>query len=153
MQTPPPSPRRQPQPAQLERGSPRFRFSTKTMLLALTLASLALGVCAVLPNPLVQAVIGAFWLAASGCLVTGLVFAKGDRKAFCIGATVVVASTWFGIGARFLDGVIETVALLLNPIGISFGDFWPKQVLLVLSAAANGLICVRARRHLEERDV
>ncbi len=150
MQTPPPSPRRKTQPDQAMAASrPAVRYSTKTMLLAFTAASIALGVCAVLPNPLIQAILGAFWLAATGLLVTGLVFASGDRKAFCIGAAVVVASTWFGIGARFLDGVVETLWLLLNPIGIDFGDLWPKQALLVLAAAANGLLCVRARRYFE----
>jgi hypothetical protein len=49
--------------------------------------------------------LGVIWIAITGLLITGIVFARGDQRAFCIGATVVFASMWTSGGGHFIGGV------------------------------------------------
>ena len=89
--------------------------------------------------------VGAVWFVATGWLVTGLLFAKGDQRAFCIGALLVVSSMWTGIGGQYMQGVHS-----LFPRGLAGSiAIWLDLVMIAGTAAANGWVCIWARRYFE----
>ncbi len=109
------------------------------------------GFVTLLPVAFSQLVIGALWLAAAGWLIVGVVFGKGDQRAFCLGAAVVVSSMWTSIGGRFIEGFSQVVGMLFPngwgpPLAI---ELWLNLVLLTVAAVANGWLCVRARQYFE----
>ncbi len=116
------------------------------------------GVVAVLPGFLSNMLLGALWLAGSGWLLTGIVFARGDLRAFCIGAAVVVTSTWTGIGGQFLEAFrILGLSLLggfMDPYSGRMASMllWFKHLAMLGAALANGYLCIRARCYFESQD-
>ncbi len=135
-----------------------FQFSLRTMMLGMTGFALWCGIVAVLPGFLSNMLLGALWLAGSGWLLTGIVFARGDLRAFCIGAAVVVTSTWTGIGGQFLEAFRALGLLLLGGLVDPYSGrmtsmlLWFKHLALFGAALANGYLCIRARRYFERQD-
>ena len=106
----------------------------------------------ILPIAFSQFVIGALWIVVSGWLITGIVFAKGDARAFCIGATVVATSMWTGIGGRFAGGFQSFFrgVLLHYGVGEVQGlELWLIHLFLAATAVYNGYLCILARRYIE----
>ena len=129
-----------------------WQFSLWSLMIGMTGFALFCGLLSVFPTALSQAILGLVWLAATGWLVTGLFFARGDLRAFCIGASIVVSSTWTGIGGRFLQGMFEVFSLLLG--GSAFGTattLWIDHGILAAAAVANGYFCIYARRYFEQQ--
>ena len=94
--------------------------------------------------------VGIAWIAAAGWLVTGIFFASGDQRAFCIGAVVVVSTMWTGIGGRFIAGIFELAGLFSG--GFAFAGtlkLWLDLVVIAGAAVANGYLCILARRYFE----
>ena len=122
----------------------------RTLMLGMTGFAILCGLGVALPVALSQFVLGLIWIAASGCLLTGIVFARGDERAFCIGAAVVISSMWTGVGARFLEGAGRLLFLVTGGIAVteSIGA-WIEHGILALAAIANGYLCIRARRYFE----
>lgn len=119
-------------------------------MLGMTGFAVLCGFFALLPDAFGHILIGSIWIAATGWLITGLVFAKGDQRAFCIGAVVVVSSSWTGIGGRFLDGVTSLLFLLTSGMPLpSEVSMLAKHVALAAAAVANGYFCIRARHYFE----
>ncbi|MCA9231859.1 MAG: hypothetical protein KDA57_14510 [Planctomycetales bacterium] len=149
----------QPSPSRpLARQNPMpvsLRFSMRTLMAIVTLAALWFGVCAALPGVLSNLLIGGLWLVVTGWLLTGLVFARGDARAFCIGAVVVMASAWTGFGGQFLQA-FQSIGFRLtggvnSPLGSLQSDLlaWLKHLVLFSTAIGNGYLCIRARRYFE----
>jgi len=114
------------------------------------LFALACGLVSALPSYISQILIGVVWIASAGWLVTGVFFARGDQQAFCLGASIVVASMWTGVGARFVEGMTRLLAALLGGWRITGqAALWLDLVLLLLAAFANGRLAVRARRYFQ----
>lgn len=116
----------------------------------MTVIALGCGFAVIVPVEISHLLIGLIWMIAFGVLTVGLIFGRGDRRAFCIGAFVVVASVWFDIGGRVMQGV----HYLFGVISLGYGV--PLQVMLWLDlgvlaalAVANGWLCVRARKFFE----
>ena len=133
-----------------------FRFSLRTLLRLMTGLAVVFGLGSMLPDALTQIVLGMLWLVASGWLITGILFAKGDARAFCIGATVVVTSMWTGIGGGLIGGIRT---LLRGSISFWSGgsasgyqvlETWLIHALLVIVAVGNGYLCILARRYFEQ---
>ncbi len=146
-----------PEPPPLPAGRKTFQFSLRTLMLCMTGFALWFGVVAVLPGFLSNMLLGALWLAGSGWLLTGIVFARGDLRAFCIGAAVVVTSTWTGIGGQFLEAfrILGSSLLggLVDPHSARMASMllWFKHLALFGAALANGYLCIRARRFFEQQ--
>ena len=125
------------------------QFSLRVLLLATTLFALFCGLILDLPDFISQILIGAAWIASAGWLVTGICFAQGDQRAFCIGAFIVIASMLTGVGARFVEGMTSFLAIF--GAWTSSGQIarWLELLLLLLAAIANGRLAVRARHYFE----
>jgi hypothetical protein len=94
--------------------------------------------------------IGLIWTALAGLLVTGLVFARGDLRAFCIGATIVYASMWTRSGGMLMEGLQQLAGLVLRPLSAPLVlSNWIDLALLTVIAVANGRFCVHAKRYFE----
>ncbi|NOY43098.1 MAG: hypothetical protein GXP26_14850 [Planctomycetes bacterium] len=110
-----------------------------------------------LPGVLSHMLLGGLWLGITGWLLTGLVFARGDTRAFCIGAAVVVTSTWTGMGGQFLEAFRTLGALLAQGLAVPYSEglssvlLWFKHLALLATAIANGWFCIRARRYFEQQ--
>lgn len=118
-----------------------WQFSLRTLLIACTAAAVFFWLVSWLPI-LTQILIGLVEVATVGVLVVGVVFARGDQQAFCIGAAVVVTSMWTGVGARLIDALYHLLRLG-GPLPLL------KFLIVLAVAAANGWVCVRARRYFE----
>lgn len=126
----------------------RWQFSLRSMMLLMTGTAIAFGLLSTMP--IVNGIVlGGFWLVASGWLLTGIVFATGDQKAFCIGAMIVVASTWTGMGGMLLESAQSLAFNIGVPVSGWFG-IWLKHLVLLASAVGNGWICIRARRYYSQ---
>ncbi len=129
----------------------KWQFSLRTMLFGTTAFAIFLGLATALPTAFSQALIGLIWIAATGWLITGLFFAHGDQRAFCIGAAIVVSSTWTGIGGRFLQGFFEIFSLLFGGIDLPRAiTLWLNHSVVAATALANGWLCIQARRYFEQ---
>lgn len=128
------------------------RFSMRTLLIVVTAFAVLCGLVSRLPVYVSQTIVGAFWIASAGWLIAGVIFAKEDQRAFCIGAGIVVSSTWTGVGARFAEGMARLLAAVVGLFGGSFStqiSLWLDFLLICVAAVANGWLCVRARRYFE----
>jgi hypothetical protein len=98
----------------------------------------------------VHVLVGIAWIGATGWLITGLFFAQGDQRAFCIGALVAATSAWTGIGGQFLEGVAQLLWQLLGstPTAVPTTQLL-KHLALAVAALANGWLCVRARHYFQ----
>ncbi len=130
-------------------SSLRLRFSTRTLLRITTALALFLGFGTILPVVFSQIIIGAFWIVISGWLITGIVFAKGDARAFCIGAAVVATSMWTGIGGGFVGGIRSLLREILFLGSVGNAETWLIHIALAVTAVANGYLCILARRYFE----
>lgn len=101
-----------------------------------------------MPVEISHLLIGLIWIVATSVLLIGVFYGRGDQRAFCIGASVVVSSMWTSIGGRFMQGVhygFDLVGLgAWQPIVL-----WLDLGVLALTAVANGWLCVQARRYFE----
>lgn len=123
----------------------------RSLLQVVTIFAVLCGLVVVLPIYISHIILGAIWIAAVGWLVTGVIFAKGDQRAFCIGAGIVIASMWGGVGARFVEGVTRLLVALLGGLSITgHVSLWLDFLLLFATAGANGWLCIRARRYFEQ---
>ena len=128
------------------------RFSLRTLLLGFTAFALACCLAAILPAFISQILIGAIWIASVGWFITGIFFARGDQQAFCIGVSVVLASMWTGVAARFMEGMTRLLTVFLGGWRITGQTaLWLDLALLLLAAGANGWLAVRARRYFQGR--
>jgi hypothetical protein len=134
-------------------GTPlrRLQFGLGTLFVGMTALAIACVFAAVLPIGISQLLIGLIWIVATSVLLIGIFFDRGDQRAFCIGASVVVSSMWTGIGGRFMQGVhylIESFPLsgdVSQPIML-----WLDLVVLAAVAVLNGWLCIRAREFFEK---
>lgn len=146
--TPPPLPADASTVGRAARG--KWQFSMKTLMLATTGVALFFGFAAALPASFSQALLGLIWIAATGWLATGVVFAKGDQRAFCIGALIMISSTWTRLGGRFIQGMFEIFTLLSGGSQLPHAlNLWIEHLLLFGAAVANGWFCVYARHYFE----
>lgn len=127
-----------------------LRFSLRTLLRLTGVLAVVCGAAVVLPAGFSQLLVGAAWLAASGWLTIGVIYGRGDARAFSIGAALVVASMWTGLGGRFMQGVHEVQTLLSLEGGRGIAA-WIDLAVLAAAAIANGALCVAARRYYEGR--
>jgi hypothetical protein len=119
--------------------------------LATTMVAVVAALASILPqrvgNALTQLLTGGIPLAATGWLATGLLVARGERQAFCLGGLVVFASLWTSAGGSFLEGFAQLVGFPLLSLGLTFPLIaWLKLLGLGVAAYANGRLCVRAYR-------
>ena len=130
-----------------------FRFSMRTLLSVMTALALICGLAAALPTAVSQIAIGIIWIVASGWLITGMVFAGGDARAFCIGAAVVATSMWTGIGGGIAGGIrslLKSILYYHTGFGpVSNVETWLVHMVLAAAAIGNGYLCIRARRYFE----
>jgi len=139
-----------PTPPPLPPGRKTWHFSLRSLMIGMTSFAILFGLGAILPYAFSQVLTGLVWIMASGWLVTGLFFARGDQRAFCIGAAVVVSSMWSRIGGRFLQGVFQIFGLFFGGIDLPSGvTAWLDLSLIVVTAVANGYLCIYARRYFE----
>jgi len=128
-----------------------WHFSLRTMLVIMTAFAIWCALTTQFPGAMSKAQIGLVWIVATGWLVTGLFYARGDQRAFCIGASVVVFAIWTRIDGRFFAGVFPMPSLvsggLRSPGAIMQ---WLELALIAAVAAANGWVCIRARRYFEK---
>ncbi len=138
----PPPPPREARSRTLLPGIP-LQFSLRTLLIATTFFAFWCALVSQLPVAFSLLLVGAIWFIATGWLVTGIVFGRGDQRAFCIGAVLVVSSMWTGIGGQYMHGFHS----LFPPSGALAA--WLDLVLIAGTAAANGWFCIWARRFFE----
>jgi hypothetical protein len=119
------------------------RFSLRTLLAATTFFAIWCAFVAIMPLAFSQLLVGAFWFVATGWLVTGVIFARGDRRAFCIGAGLVASSMWTGLGGQYMQAV-HSILGFERPLGL-----WLDLVVIAATAAANGWCCIWARRFFD----
>ena len=100
-------------------GRSPWRFSLRTLILAMTLLAVWCWFVSVLPTSFSQILVGLAWIIGTGWLVTGIFFAYGDQRAFCIGAAVVVSSMWTRVGGRFIQGVFDLASQILGGMRFS----------------------------------
>lgn len=135
-----------------DKSSRPLRFSMRALLIVMTVATVVCGVTTALPMAIALMITGALWIVGAGWLATGVLFARGDRQAFCLGGLIVVLSMWTQSGGRLLEGV----RVLLRPAGLfelgSSLTAWLELALVALAAAGNGWLCVKARRWHREAE-
>jgi len=141
-----------PTPPPLPPNRKPWQFSMRTMMIGMTGFAFLCGFAAALPAAFSQALIGLIWILATGWLVTGLFFAQGDQRAFCIGAAIVVSSTWTQIGGRFLQGMFQIFGLFFGGIKLPVAvTAWLDLSLIAAVAVLNGWFCIRARHYFERQ--
>lgn len=144
-----------PEPPPLPPQRKAWQFSLRTLFITTTAVALWCGFTVVLPGVLSNLLLGALWLGITGWLLTGLIFARGDTRAFCIGAAVVVTSSWTGIGGQFLEAFRTLGNLLAQGLSVPYSEglasllLWFKHFALLATAIANGWFCIRARHYFE----
>ena len=147
-----PAPMPPPIQSDLERSALPIRFSVRTLLIGMTVFALWCALAASLPRSLTLILVGLAWVVILGWLVTGLFFARGDQRAFCIGASVVFSSMWSSVGGRLMNGIHE---IAFSPFGLNIGStvlLWSDLLVLACLAAANGWFCIQARRYFERNN-
>lgn len=140
MSTPPPS---------HEAGPAKFlppiptRFSVRTLLVVTTFFAIWCGFVAIMPAAFSFIIVGAVWFVATGWLVTGILFGRGDSRAFCIGAALVASSMWTGLGGQYMQGIHSFLGFE-QPFGA-----WVDLAVIATTAVANGWCCIWARRFFD----
>jgi hypothetical protein len=127
-----------------------MQFSLRFVFIAMTVIALSCGFAVIVPPEISHLIIGLIWIVAISILAVGLFFARGDQRAFCIGAFIVTSSVWTDIGGRFMQGVHYLYQILALGYGVSLPIMlWLDLGVLGLTAAANGWLCMQARRYFE----
>lgn len=124
----------------------RWQFSLREFLIATTVLALACGFAVILPLQISVLLVGLIWIVATSLLIIGLIFGQGDRRAFCIGALVVVSAMWTGIGGLFMHGVHSFIGMSSATQSLRH---WLDLAVLAVVAVANGRLCVKARAYFE----
>jgi hypothetical protein len=116
----------------------------------MTALALGCGFAILMPIEISHLLIGLIWIVALSVLTVGLFFARGDQRAFCIGAFIVASSVWTDIGGRFMQGVHYLYEVLSFGQGVALPlMLWLDLAVLALVAIANGWLCMQARRYFE----
>lgn len=127
-----------------------MQFSLRFLFVAMTCLALGCGFAVLMPVEISHLLIGLIWIVALSVLTVGLFFARGDERAFCIGAFIVASSVWTDIGGRFMQGVHYVYQIASIGYGLSLPVMlWLDLAVLALTAIANGWLCVQARRYFE----
>lgn len=112
----------------------------------MTLFALLCGVAVFVPIEISHLLIGLFWLIAISVLLMGIIMGRGDRRAFSIGAFVVVSSVWTDLGGRFMLGVHYFYDILSLGQGVPLAAMlWLDLAVLAGTAVGIGWLCLRAR--------
>ena len=128
----------------------RWQFSLRELLIATTVLAFGCGFAVLVPVEVSHLLIGLIWIIALSLLIVGLVFARGDRRAFCIGAFIVASSVWTDIGGRFMQGVHFLYGVFSAGSGVPLPIMlWLDLAVLAALAVANGWLCVKARAYFE----
>lgn len=128
----------------------RWKFSLRTLFVAMTALGIACGFAVLVPVEVSHLLIGLIWILATSLLIVGLFFGRGDQRAFCIGASVVVTSMWTGLGGRFMQGVHFLFGVFSAGYGVSLPIMlWLDLAVLAALAVANGWLCMKARAYFE----
>jgi hypothetical protein len=120
-----------------------LRFSLRTLMVGTTFFAIWCAFVAILPMAFSQLVVGAFWFAATGWLVTGVIFGRRDQRAFCLGAALVASSMWTGLGGQYMQG-IHSIFGFEQSLGV-----WLDLLVIAATAVANGWCCIWARRFFD----
>lgn len=116
----------------------------------MTLLAVCSAVATIVPVELSHLLIGLFWLVAISLLLVGIVFGRGDRRAFCIGAFVVASSVWTDLGGRFFQGIHFLYSLFSGGSGVPLPVMlWLDFAVLAGVAVLTGWLCVGARSFFE----
>lgn len=127
-----------------------FRFSLRTLFILSTVICLLLGFAVAVPAEFSFIIIGLLWFAGSGLLVTGLLFGKGDHRAFCIGAAIVASAMWTGIGGQFFQGIHAPLRLMFGNSELPRAVWaWFDFAVIFMTAVANGFLCIYAKRYFD----
>jgi len=128
-----------------------IRFSLRTLLRIMTGLAILFGLATVLGINLGPLFVQIVWLVATGWLVTGLFYARGDQRAFCIGAIIIVSSKWLGADSRFWFVMADTLTDATDTLGIPRGPVIECVYFAFILAVAtcNGYLCILARRYFE----
>ena len=140
---PPPPPGHAGTPPQVSNKG--LRFSMRSMLIGITVFALWCAFVSLLPAAFGHLVVGAMWFVITGWLVTGLFFARGDQRAFCIGAGLVVFSMWTDFGGQFMNGFHQLIR-----VGRPWTP-WTDFLMIAITAIANGWVCIWARRYFQRQ--
>ena len=118
------------------------------MMIGMTGFAVLCALATALPYAFSQVAIGLIWISVTGWLVTGLFFAAGDQRAFCIGASIVLSTMWTRVGGQFMQGTEELVGYFFVP-GLRAVAAWMQIGQILMLAMANGWLCIRARRYFQ----
>ncbi len=128
----------------------RWQFSLRELLIATTVLAFGCAFAVVVPVEVSHLLIGLIWIIALSLLIVGLVFSRGDRRAFCIGAFIVASSVWTDIGGRLMQGVHFFYGAFSAGSGVPLPIMlWLDLAVLAALAVANGWLCVKARAYFE----
>lgn len=131
-------------------ASGHVRFSLHRLLVAMTALAVGCGFAALMPLEVSHLLIGLIWIVTLSVLTVGVVFGRGDQRAFCIGALIVASSVWTNIGGRYMQGVHHVYEILTLGSGVSLPlMLWLDLAVLFVTAVANGWLCTRARGYFE----
>jgi hypothetical protein len=132
----------------------QWQFSLRSLMIATTVLAIGCGFAKFVPIEVSHLLIGLIWVVATSLLLTGLIFGRGDVRAFCIGASVVISSMWTGIGGRLMQGVHFFFGVFSAGSGVSQPIMlWLDLAVLAALAVANGWLCVRARAYFEREKI
>jgi hypothetical protein len=127
-----------------------MQFSLRFLFGAMTVLAVGCGLAVLMPVEISHLLIGLIWIIALSVLVVGLFFARGDQRAFCVGAFIVASSVWTDIGGRFMQGVHYLYQVLTFTHGVSLPVMlWLDLAVLALTAVLTGWLCIQARRYFE----
>jgi hypothetical protein len=128
----------------------RWQFSLRELLIATTVLAFGCAFAVLVPVEVSHLLIGLIWIIALSLLIVGLVFSRGDRRAFCIGAFIVASSVWTDLGGRFMQGVHFFYGVFAGGSGVPLPIMlWLDLAVLAAVAVANGWLCVKARAYFE----
>lgn len=125
------------------------QFSLRFLFQVMTTLAVVCGAAMILPFWFSQLVVGAIWIVAAAVAITGVVFAKGDQRAFYIGVLVALSSMSFGPGGRFMDGVHSLINAVAPGTFSREALSWLDLAVLALLAWAMGRLCVFAKHYFE----
>ena len=129
-----------------------WQFSLRRLFAAMTALALFCFVCFALPAAFSQFIVGALQIAIAGVLLTGLFFAAGDQRAFCLGAAVVFSSMWTGVGGQFMEAAPQLLRFLAPVTLPRAANLWLDFAVLCTAAMGNGALCVVARSYFQRGD-